>query len=180
MRIVSGTHKSRVLKTLKGDNTRPTSDKIRGAIFDSIAFDGTYKSILDLFSGSGAMGLEALSRGFDHATLNDNSRQAINIIRENVKNLGVQKETKIYNYDYKRCLKSVGRSYDLIFIDPPYDKFDVNDILEMIQDLSLLNEYGIVIVEGSKQLELDEEVKDLKLYKEKDYKSTVVKYFRKG
>lgn len=181
MRIVSGVHRSRVLKSLKGDNTRPTSDKIRGAIFDSIAFDGNYKTMLDLFSGSGAMGIEALSRGFDFVVFNDNSRQANHIINENIKSLNLQKQSKVYTLDYRKCLSllSKTRTFDMIFIDPPYDKIDSEEILKIIDSLNLLNDNGIVIVEGSGQLTMREEIGNLKMYKEKDYKSTRVKYYEK-
>lgn len=181
MRIVSGEFRSRQLKTLRGDNTRPTSDKIRGAIFDSIAFEHNLNSMLDLFSGSGAMGIEAISRGFDYAILNDNSRDAIKIIKENVKSLDVNKKVKLLNYDYKKCLLSLkDQQIDFIFIDPPYDQFDVDEILEIISLNNILSNHGIVVVEGSNKLTTLNAVHDLRLYKEKDYKSTVLKYYRKG
>lgn len=182
MRIVSGKHRSRVLKSLKGDNTRPTSDKIRGAIFDSIAFDGNYKTMLDLFSGSGAMGIEALSRGFEFVVFNDNSKQAVNIIKENIKSVDLIKQSKVYALDYRKCLKLMKGSYtfDLIFIDPPYDKIDVSEIIELISTLQLLNDEGIIIVEGSNHLKLSDEIANFKLYKEKDYKSTLIKYYEKS
>lgn len=179
MRIVSGKYRSRHLKTLKGDNTRPTSDKIRGAIFDSIAFEHNLNTMLDLFSGSGAMGLEAISRGFESVILNDNSRDAIRIIKDNVSSLGVNSKVQVLNYDYKKCLLTLNKQLDVIFIDPPYDQFDVNEILKIISHNNLISNHGIVIVEGSNKLSVLNKVDNLNLYKEKDYKSTVVKYYRK-
>lgn len=179
MRIVSGEYRSRTLKTLKGDNTRPTSDKIRGAIYDSIAFDTNYKTMIDLFSGSGAMALEALSRGYNKAILNDKSKDAVSIIKENIKALKVEKQTTVYNLDYKHCLKKCSK-VDMIFIDPPYDKFDLEELIRLIHSYDLINDDGMIIIEGSNQTELPETIDSFYLSKKKDYKSTVILYYRKG
>lgn len=179
MRIVSGEFKSRVLKTLKGNNTRPTSDKIRGAIFDSIAFEGNYHSFLDLFSGSGAMGLEAISRGYDYSIFNDNNRDAVNIIKANIKDLGVSQQAKVFSFDYKKLIKSLNEKVDLIFIDPPYDKFDLSSLLSMISEYDLVNDDGIIIIEGSNQTKLETKIGNFSLFKEKTYKSTTILYYRK-
>lgn len=178
MRIVSGEFRSRSLKTLRGDNTRPTSDKIRAAIFDSIAFESNYKTMLDLFSGSGAMGLEALSRGFTSVILNDKSRDALKIIRENVKDLGCQSQCKIMNEDYKYCLKK-SKPVDLLFVDPPYDKVDLEEIIKLSSEYSLINDEGMIIIETSSQTNLKEEINEFYISKIKDYKSTRVIYYRK-
>ena len=182
MRIVSGEFRSRNLKSLKGDNTRPTSDKIRAAIFDSIAFDDyKYQTMLDLFSGSGAMGLEAISRGFSKVVFNDNNKAAIRIIKENINDLKVKDKTIVYGYDYKHTLKIMEDSaIDLIFIDPPYDKIDLNEIFKLISDLNVLSDDGIIIVEGSNKLDLAKNIEDFTKYKEKDYKATRIMYFKKG
>lgn len=179
MRIVSGEFKSRSLKTLKGDNTRPTSDKIRGAIFDSITFDSNYGIFLDLFSGSGAMGIEAISRGYDFSYLNDKNKAAINIIKSNVKEIGISNKVKIFNLDYKKMLEVLDEKMDVIFIDPPYDKFDIDELLKLIIEYDLLSDDGIIIIEGSKELQAKNEIESLSLYKEKDYKSTKLMYYRK-
>lgn len=178
MRIVSGEFRSRSLKTLRGDNTRPTSDKIKAAIFDSIAFESNYKTMLDLFSGSGAMGLEALSRGFTSVILNDKSRDALKIIRENVKDLGCQSQCKIMNEDYKYCLKK-SKPVDLLFVDPPYDKVDLEEIIKLSSEYSLINDEGMIIIETSSQTNLKEEINEFYISKIKDYKSTRVIYYRK-
>lgn len=180
MRIVSGEYKSRKLKTLVGDSTRPTSDKIRGAIFDSIAFEANMDSMLDVFSGSGAMAIEAISRGFKLAYANDNNRAAIKIIKENINALKLNQEISVFNLDYKRFLKAMAdKQVDLIFIDPPYDKFDLSEIMDMINEYNILRDQGLVIIEGSKALILDENIGHLSLFKEKAYKATVIKYYRK-
>lgn len=178
MRIVSGIYKSRSLKTLEGNNTRPTSDKIRAAIFDSIAFESNYKTMLDLFSGSGAMGLEAISRGFSFVTLNDKSRDALKIIRENVKDLGCQSQCKIMNEDYKYCLKK-SKPVDLLFVDPPYDKVDLEEIIKFSSDFELINDEGMIIIEASSQTDLKKEIGNFYISKIKDYKTTRIIYYRK-
>lgn len=178
MRIVSGVFRSRSLKTLKGDNTRPTSDKIRAAIFDSIAFESNYKTMLDLFSGSGAMGLEAISRGFTAVILNDKSREAVKIIRENVKDLDCQSQCKVMNDDYKYCLKK-SKPVDLMFVDPPYDKVDLEEIVRLSAEYKLINDDGMIIIETSSQTNLKEEINEFYISKIKDYKSTRIIYYRK-
>lgn len=180
MRIVSGEFRSRSLKTLVGNDTRPTSDKIRGAVFDSIAFEADMNSIIDMFSGSGAIAIEAISRGFKIAYANDKNRAAIKIINDNLKSLKIKNEVSVFNLDYKRFIKAMeNKQVDLIFIDPPYAEFDVSEILETISEYNLLSDHGIVIIEESSQVSLADKINDLILFKEKKYKSTSLFYYRK-
>ena len=124
MRIVAGKYGSRSLKSPKNDATRPTQDKIKGAIFSSLGnmFDGG--NFLDCYSGTGNMGLEAVSRGMDHATLVDNNKGAISVIKENVKSLKAEKETKIICGNIFSVLERLTLKYDVVYIDPPYAKQD--------------------------------------------------------
>ena len=120
MRIVAGKYGSRSLKSPKNDATRPTQDKIKGAIFSSLGnlFDGG--NFLDCYSGTGNMGLEAVSRGMDHATLVDNNKGAVSVIKENVKSLKADKETKIICGNIFSVLERLTLKYDVVYIDPPY------------------------------------------------------------
>lgn len=181
MRVIGGLFRSRKLITLKGDNTRPTADKIKGAIFSSINFDTNYNKMLDLFSGSGSMGIEALSRGFKFCYFNDKNRSAVNIIKTNLKSLDLSKETKVFNLDYKDCIRLVSKEtqIDFIFIDPPYDQIDIEDIFNSISEYNVVAKDGIVVIETANTLHLKERYANLVKYKEKNYKATNVAYFRK-
>jgi len=178
MRIIAGEFRSRKLKTLEGGNTRPTQDKLRGAIFSSIGpyFDG--QSFLDLFAGSGACGLEAKSRGCDYVVLNDKNPKASRIIKENVKDLKVKCE--IYNLDYIQLLDQFKNyRFDYIFLDPPYKLKVINEILTIIDQNQMLSENGKIIVESS----IEDTYGQLKFnsfmfLKEKEYRLTRITYFK--
>lgn len=179
MRVIAGTHKSLKLKTLKGDNTRPTSDKVRGAIFSSLAYENNLNTMLDLFSGSGAMGIEALSRGFKQAFFNDLNKNAVKIIKENINSLKLNDKSVVYNLDYKQCIKRIENKVDFIFIDPPYFKFDIYEILELIFEEDILNDNGIIVLEVSRDT-LFEDSEYFSVYKEKNYGKSKVVFLRKA
>lgn len=182
MRVIGGKYRSRKLKTLKGETTRPTADKIKGAIFSSIAFETNYNIMLDLFAGSGSMGIEALSRGFKYVYFNDVNKQATNIIKSNLKDLELLKNSDTYCLDFKDVIRLVSKKnkIDFIFIDPPYDKIDIEEVFSSIIKYSIVQENGIVCVETSNTKTLKEEYGNLIKYKEKTYKATTITYYRKG
>ena len=122
MRIITGKAKGKKLFTLEGEATRPTSERIKGAIFSAIQFDIEGRRVLDLFAGSGQMGLEALSRGAVGATFIDSSREAMEIVKKNARATGFFDTSKFIVSDGANYLrKAAGREkYDLVFIDPPY------------------------------------------------------------
>lgn len=181
MRVIGGSLRSRKLKTLKGDKTRPTSDKVKGAIFSSLAFDTNYNVMLDLFAGSGAMGIEALSRNFKFVYFNDLNRDAVKIIKENLSNLNLNQVSKVTNLDYSQCLKVLSKTsqFDFIFIDPPYGMVDIGKIFEELYKYDSVSESGIVAVEVSSQEVLKDKYYSLYKYKEKKYGSTKVYYYKK-
>ena len=181
MRVIGGKYRSRKLRTLKGDATRPTADKIKGAIFNSIAFETNYNIMLDLFSGSGAMGIEGISRGFKYVYFNDSNKQAVNVIKNNLKDLELIKNIEVYNLDYKDVIRVISKKtkVDFIFVDPPYDKIKISDILKAINKYDVVQKQGIVCVETSTHHKMDENYGTLKKYKEKTYKTTTITYYRK-
>ncbi len=122
MRIITGSAKGKKLRTLEGDATRPTSERIKGAIFSAIQFDLEGRRVLDLFAGSGQMGLEALSRGAATATFIDSSREAMEIVKANATSTGFFSSSHFLVSDWRNYLrKASGREkFDLVFIDPPY------------------------------------------------------------
>lgn len=185
MRIISGINKGTKLKTLVGDNTRPTLDRVKESIFNIIFSKGDeYKYVLDLFSGSGALGLEMLSRGSEVACFCDNSKEAINVITENIKKCRQENKARILNLDYIECLKKFKKEnyeFDLIFLDPPYDKGIGIKSIEYIDNLKLLKEDGIIVLETSLNENVPEILGDFKIIDERKYgKIKIYMFMRKG
>lgn len=179
MRIVSGKYGSRALKTLSGDTTRPTSDKIRGAIFNKIGpyfDDGRF---LDVFGGSGTMSFEALSRGMTHATIIEKDRKAQLVIKENAKLLGVEADMKLINGDSKSRIEGLSGTYDIIFLDPPYAYEHTEYVVQRIIELNLVHEDSMIIVETDGKRTIPEEISGFEKIDLKDYKATQIHYFSK-
>lgn len=149
IRIIAGTYKGRFLKVPDSKVTRPTMDKVRQALFNAIKDKSLGSVTLDLFAGSGAMGLEALSRGAKQVYLNDKNRSTFVIMRENVLSLCSEKDKVILsNLDYRIFLKRNNNiKFDLVILDPPY-KFTINkDIIEYMNKFDMLNEDAVIISE---------------------------------
>src|SRR5574344_1142213 len=145
MRIISGRCRGSALKTLEGNNTRPTADRVKEAIFNILGNNFFDKYILDLFAGSGALGLEALSRGAKHCDFTDSSKEAIKIISGNIEKCGMKENSKIYQEDYKNVIKKLKSKYDFIFLDPPYGKDMGTDAIKLLEELT--TDDSIVILE---------------------------------
>ncbi len=150
MRIITGKARGVKLATLPGDATRPTSERVKGAIFSSIQFELEGRRALDLFAGSGQMGLEALSRGAVSCTFADASPEAIAIVKENAKRCGFFDCSRFLISDYRNVIrKAAGRDlYDLIFIDPPYALASAGDAVLRILDSGLADRGAILVVES--------------------------------
>lgn len=160
MRIITGKAKGKKLFTLEGDATRPTSERIKGAIFSAIQFDIEGRRVLDLFAGSGQMGLEALSRGATGATFIDSSREAMEIVKKNAKVTGFFDNGKYIVSDGANYLrKSAGREkYDLVFIDPPYAMNLTKKSVEALLRYDVLHDGAIVVLEsGEEEINLEAE-----------------------
>ena len=151
MRIISGYLKGRRLCTFKGSSIRPTSDARREALFNIIGSDVKQKIVLDLFAGTGALGLEALSRGASSIVFIDNSKNALGLIKKNINLCGVKEQVNIIKWDITKnlnCLKHL--IFDLIFIDPPYNKNLIEPSLINLHNASCLNADAFIIIEHSK------------------------------
>ena len=153
MRVISGTCKGRKLETLKGLDTRPTTDNVKESIFNILQFEIVGRTVLDLFAGSGQMGIECLSRGAESAVFVDSSREAVRVIRQNLDRCGLKAE--VLQCDALAFLKR-GRKFDLVFLDPPYDSDHYEKILQNIKLFDILNDGGIIIVESRKERVLPE------------------------
>lgn len=179
MRIIAGKYKRTPLQTLPGEDiTRPTRDMVREALFSSIPIYSD-TSLLDLFSGTGAIGIEALSRGAKEAVFNDLNKDAVKIIRLNLNK--VKEEREVYNLDYAACLAALkGRQFDYIYVDPPYAFKEYETIFELTDAYQILKQDGTLIVEVEKNTSLPETMKGLSLYKEKRYGINKLLYYAKG
>lgn len=150
MRIITGTAKGARLETLAGETTRPTTDRVKEAIFSMIQFDIEGRSVLDLFAGSGQLGLEALSRGADKALFCDCNNEAFEIIKTNAKKTKLYDKCRILKTDYKELIRGCGgrERFDLIFLDPPYSSDLLADSLKRIKIADILAEKGIIVCES--------------------------------
>lgn len=170
MRIVGGKYRSRNIEfPTNQEITRPTKDVVREGIFSALSFDIEDAVVLDLFAGSGSMGLESLSRGAQFAYFVDKDKDAIRIISKNIQTLNENNNSKVLNYDYMDALNEFIKEnikFDIVILDPPY-KFDVIDeIINILIDKQLLKEHGIIVIETDYPIVLE----DSRFVKNKNYK----------
>ncbi len=150
MRIIAGKANRKALVTLPGEEiTRPTIERVKEGLFSAIQFEIQGKKILDLFSGCGQIGLEAVSRGAESAVLIDASVEAVDIIKQNAKNTGLMKQCRISRMDYSEFLKGASgkEKFDIVFLDPPYSKDMKAEILKKVTRADILNDGAIVVCE---------------------------------
>ena len=175
MRIISGQFRGRKLKTLEGMNTRPTADRVKESLFNILNSKVYDSKILDLFAGSGALGLEALSRGAVSCLFVDSSKEAINIVKENIKLCKIEEKAKVVNKDYLEVLKSTNEKFDIIFVDPPYSKGIEIIVLENVKNI--LSDEGIVIIETDQTDITPEEINGLAKYDSRKYGRTIISFY---
>lgn len=168
MRVIAGKYKGHKLYSLTGVNTRPTLDRVKETLFNIIQNDIKGANVLDLFAGTGALGIEAISRGAEFSTFVDNNKNSINIINKNIEKVKAFDKVKVINTNYKDAIikfKQEKSSFDIIFLDPPYNKNILKDLLESIKSLEILNDNGIIVIEHELELKLD--IKNYTLIKDK-------------
>ena len=186
MRVITGLAKGRKLLTLEGEATRPTSERIKGAIFSSIQFECEGRRVLDLFAGCGQMGLEALSRGAEKATFIDSSREAMEIVKKNAIGTGLADKCHFLVSDAKNYLRKVSGKggFDLVFIDPPYAMECCADMAEALVSGNVIIPGAIVVLEsGEENIDInDPKLKGYEVIKSQSYgkKTTVNILFFKG
>ncbi|HEU7705783.1 16S rRNA (guanine(966)-N(2))-methyltransferase RsmD [Streptococcus pneumoniae] len=169
MKIVSGIYGGRPLKTLEGKTTRPTSDKVRGAIFNMIGPYFEEGRVLDLYAGSGGLSIEAVSRGMSSAVLVERDRKAQTIVAENIQITKEIGKFQLLKMDAERALEQVSGEFDLVFLDPPYTKEQIVADIEKMAERELFSEDVMVVCETDKAVELPEEIACLGIWKEKIY-----------
>jgi 16S rRNA (guanine966-N2)-methyltransferase len=148
MRVTGGIYKGRIIKTIPGLSTRPTTDKIRQSIFNILMNDIVDTSVLDIFAGSGALGIEALSRGAGAVIFIESGHKQVEIIRGNLKMLDLKAEIMESDYSEVCCnLQKIGKKFNLIFADPPYEKIKPPEVIKTILQYNLLKDDGLFIIE---------------------------------
>lgn len=164
MRIIGGKARGTKLDTLDGEHTRPTLDRVKEALFNIIQNNVYDSVVLDLFSGSGALGLEAISRGAKEAYLCDNSRDAIRIIEKNIKKVHFENNINLMQLNYTECIEKIKhKEFDIIFLDPPYkSEYDIIALKKIIEN-DMLSENGIIVIETDREKEKLEELKKINI-----------------
>lgn len=173
MRIIAGQAKGRKLKSVKGTPTRPTSDRVKEALFNIISPYLYLSKGLDLYAGFGGLGLEALSRGVESFFFIERNKRNCQLIKENINISGFNNQAMVKRDDVLEFIKKTNEKYDLIFMDPPYKQGLVEKTLGLILEYDIINSGAIVVVEHEKSLKLKDKDK-LKIIKEKVYGDTAI------
>ena len=177
MRVISGEYRSRILNTLEGNTTRPTLDKVKGAIFSRYNSNINGSTFLDLFSGSGSIGIEAISRGASLVIFNDINNKANKIIESNLKMLKIN-NYELYQLDYIILLdKLKNYKFDYIYLDPPFNNIDYDELLNNISNSNILKDNTNIIVESTNDIKLNDKYNKLVLIKSVKYGNIKISYF---
>ena len=180
MRIVAGKNKGNILKSPKGLSVRPTSEKVREALFDILGTSVKETCFLDLFAGTGAAGIEALSRGAKNVIFIEKEPKCIKIIKENLEKTGNSQNAIVYKIDFLSGLKLLAKKnylLDYIFLDPPYNKGFVNISLLEIAKLSILRKNGLVIAQHYKKEKVMENLNNLRLFNQRRYGECYLSFY---
>ncbi len=164
MRIIAGKYRGRVLAEFRGREIRPTSDRVKESLFQILALRLAGARVLDLFAGSGALGIEALSRGASSVVFNDVSPESVALLKKNL--AALKAEGKVTVLDFRTCLKSAEGKFDLVFSDPPYKESYTDEVLKIIAERSLLAQDGLVVAESEREERAPEgwEIADVRSY----------------
>ena len=179
MRVISGKARGTVLKTPDGVQTRPTSDRVKEAMFSIIQFDLPGANVLDLFGGTGQLGIEALSRGAAFAQFVDEQDTACRLIRENLKRTKFDDLANVARCDYATFLKNSTKKYNIIILDPPYVEVFLENALKMISEIDILQSGGIIVTERPFGKEVSLDFSGFVRSKDYKYGNTVLTLFRK-
>ncbi|MBQ8057489.1 MAG: 16S rRNA (guanine(966)-N(2))-methyltransferase RsmD [Ruminococcus sp.] len=176
MRVITGKARGRILETLKGDDVRPTTDKVKEAIFSSVQFELEGRHFLDLFAGCGQMGIEALSRGCANATFIDKSKAAIKVIDRNLSVTNLKQFAKVYNADSVNFIRNSIDEYDIVFLDPPYNKGILQEIMPLVAQR--MKKTGVIICESALNDEILQKYYNFTLDRERTYGKIKVSIYR--
>lgn len=180
MRIIAGDFKGRKLFTPKDDRIRPTTDKVKESLFSMITDYLEEAVVVDLFSGTGNLGLEAISRGASRCYFGDKSRESLQLTRQNISHCKVNEYSIAIQGEYDRVLRKIPEKVDVFFLDPPYYKGLIDKCIDIISELSLLREGGIIVAEHGADESLKENRNGLSVIKEKRYGAIAISIYRRN
>ncbi|MBE7002025.1 MAG: 16S rRNA (guanine(966)-N(2))-methyltransferase RsmD [Ruminococcaceae bacterium] len=180
MRVISGAAKGILLKTPDGLATRPTADRVKEALFSIIQFELQGTKVLDLFGGTGQLGIEALSRGAKSCVFVDESKDACKLIQENLKRTKLEHTAQVICGDYAFFLKKCRESFDIVFLDPPYAEKFLENSLNLISEIDILQSGGIIVTERPVGKDLVCELPGYSRSKDYKYSKTILTLFRKN
>lgn len=177
MRIIAGEYKGRRLKAPFDNRIRPTTDKVKEAVFSILTNDIYGSNVLDLFAGTGNLGLEALSRGAEHCWFCDNSRDSIRLLKENIAYCGAEERSTVLTGDFRNTLGRLIRPMDVILLDPPYNMGMLPECFSLIAEYGLLSQDGLIIAEHRREEVLPEELSRFQKIKERKYGTVVISIY---
>ena len=180
MRVIAGEFRGMKLFVPKGDDIRPTTDRAREDIFNILSPYIAGCTFLDLFAGTGAAGIEAVSRGAAKSVFVDNSQKSIELIRQNIQKTKRSENFEFFKSDALKYLHETIHSYDIIFLDPPYNFRDCEKIISLICSRNLLNRGGAVAAEQGREPQLPETIGNLSLFRKKLYSSSAVYFYKEN
>ena len=179
MRVIAGKAKGIPLKTPDGMLTRPTADRVKEALFSILNFDLPGARVLDLFAGTGQLGIEAISRGADSAVFVDEREAACALVRENLKKTGFTHQAQVVRADYMNYLRRCREKFDIILLDPPYSEVFLENSLKMITEIDILETGGIIVAERPLGKELSWDFPGFTRSRDYKYGRTLITIYRK-
>jgi len=181
VRVISGTAKGRPLRAVPGTNTRPTTDKVKEAIFSMIGPYFSGGDVLDLFAGTGGLGIEALSRGMDRAVFVDADKKAVEVVAANLRATRLEDRAEVYRNDAVRALKALGkrqRRFELVFLDPPYRMTAIEELVTTMQQLGVVGVGTTVVVEHDAENQFTDRIGAAECVRRAEYGETAVSVYR--
>lgn len=176
MRVITGTARGRRLETLEGEDVRPTTDRVKEAIFSIIQFETEGRRFLDLFAGSGQMGIEAISRGAKEAYFVDSSKKSVAVIKRNLQSTKLEMQSKVFQMDFHSFLSMNSAEFDIVFLDPPYKTGLLQESFELVTES--VRDTGVIIAENPLDEELAESYGDFVLDRRYRYGKIKVSTYR--
>ena len=178
MRVITGEARGRKLVTLEGEDVRPTTDRVKEGMFNIIQFDVEGANVLDLFAGSGQLGIEALSRGAKHCTFIDSANRSIEVVKQNLKSVGFEKRASVFCGDSKMYIGLSKDKFDIAIIDPPYNKNIIEAVLPSVAEK--MTDYGVIICESALEEVLPQNAGEFSIHREYKYGKIKLTVYRKN
>ena len=178
MRVITGEARGRKLVTLEGEDVRPTTDRVKEGMFNIIQFDLEGANVIDLFAGSGQLGIEALSRGAKHCTFVDSANRSVEVVKQNLKSVGFEKRASVFCGDSKMYIGLSKDKFDIALLDPPYNKNIIDAVLPSVAEK--MTDYGVIICESALDEILPETAGEFSIHREYRYGKIKLTVYRKN